>query len=340
MKNHSPVKVMLSVPAASLSSNPYTALLAQSVDLPGVELSLFSWRHALLRRVDVMHVQWPEAIVRHPNRFRNALRSAAGLAFLAKKRLSGTTLLWTVHNLHPHESRGWLEKLFLRWFYRSVDHRIYINNSAENVEGPSTTILHGSYKSWYGDAPTRSEAKSGVLFFGFVRPYKGLESLLAAIEESADSTMRLKIVGRPTSAEYGDSIVARAEALKQVQLDFRRLSDAELAAEVRAAEVVVLPYRQMYNSGALLMALSLGTHVLAPETPANSSLQDEFGEDWLTLFRGQLSSTDLENAFTLARRHLPGDSVDMAHREWPDIGRRHVDLYRALRGSEGASQPR
>ncbi|MBF4572938.1 GDP-mannose--glycolipid 4-beta-D-mannosyltransferase [Herbiconiux sp. VKM Ac-1786] len=327
------ILVMFSVPPPTESTNPYIPLLAHAVRGELVEVSYFSWRSAFLRRVDVLHVHWPELLVRRPSALKSALRSLAGLALLLKLRLTSAKIVWTVHNLRPHESGPVLERLFLRWFYRSVDHRIYINDSAENVGGPSTTILHGNYSGWYRPAPDGgTSARSGLLFFGLVRPYKGIESLLAAYGGLTGNTPALTIAGKPNSGEYRSLITARASELPGLTLRLGHQSDDELSGLVHAAEVVVLPYTQMYNSGALILALSLGAHVLAPRTPANQAMLEEFGDEWITLFDGPLESRHLLDALGHAAGAARGALPDMSRRDWGDAGDRHVQLYRRLLG--------
>ena len=69
-----------------------------------------------------------------------------------------------------------------------------------------------------------------------------------------------------------------------------------LRARSGEAQLVVLPYRQMLNSGALLLALSLARPVLAPWSGANAAIAEEVGEGWLTLYRGELDAATLAAA--------------------------------------------
>jgi beta-1,4-mannosyltransferase len=67
----------------------------------------------------------------------------------------------------------------------------------------------------------------------------------------------------------------------RVRLTLRHADDDELVEAVGEAQVVVLPYRQMHNSGALLLALSLDRRVLVPSGPVTDELAARVGEHWV-----------------------------------------------------------
>ena len=92
-----------------------------------------------------------------------------------------------------------------------------------------------------------------VLCFGLLRPYKGVDVLLEAWRGIADA--ELWIVGRPRF----DIGPLRAAAPANVRWLPRFVSDGELAACFRRADIVVLPYREIDQSGVLATALAFGS---------------------------------------------------------------------------------
>jgi glycosyltransferase involved in cell wall biosynthesis len=92
-----------------------------------------------------------------------------------------------------------------------------------------------------------------VLCFGLIRPYKGVDVLLEAWREVSDA--QLWIVGRPRF----DIGALRAAAGTNVRWVPRFVSDGELAACFRRADLVVLPYREIEQSGVLATALAFGS---------------------------------------------------------------------------------
>ena len=95
-----------------------------------------------------------------------------------------------------------------------------------------------------------------VLFFGLLRPYKGIDVLLEAWREIDGA--ELWIVGMPRM----DIAALRAGAPERVRWLTRFVSDGELLALIRRASLVVLPYREIDQSGVAFTALGAGAPLL------------------------------------------------------------------------------
>ncbi|GMA86209.1 hypothetical protein GCM10025868_14590 [Angustibacter aerolatus] len=108
--------------------------------------------------------------------------------------------------------------------------------------------------------------------------------------------------------------------------------DAEVVREVGAAELVVLPYRDMGNSGAALLALSLDRPVLLPANAVTRALAAEVGADWVLTYPGDLTPQVLQDAAARAAARRPGSRPDLSAREWPDAGRAHAEVYALATG--------
>ena len=185
------------------------------------------------------------------------------------------------------------------------------------------------------------------MHFGHLRPYKGIEALVQAFVEAwPDETdrPRLRIVGRAKEPAYGMSLAALVDGLAGVELTEAFLPDAELEAIIGAADLVVLPYKKMNNSGAALLALSIGRPVLVPDGPTTRELQGEVGPDWVHLFAQPFSADDLRRAATgqttTALAAAPDGVPDLTSRDWPVIGAAYSRLFHALAdGSRVRSGP-
>ena len=90
-----------------------------------------------------------------------------------------------------------------------------------------------------------------------------------------------------------------------------------------ASELVVLPYREMHNSGSVLAALSLGRPVLVPANAANERLAEEMGAGWVRTYRDDLTSADLVAVLGSLREQPLAGSPDLSAREWSDAGEQH-----------------
>jgi glycosyltransferase involved in cell wall biosynthesis len=107
--------------------------------------------------------------------------------------------------------------------------------------------------------PPFATDKRVVLFFGLLRPYKGLDVLLAAWRGIDDA--ELWIVGMPRM----DVAALMADAPPNVRLVPRFVGDAELPAYFARADLVVLPYREIEQSGVLFTALAFGKPLLVSD---------------------------------------------------------------------------
>jgi glycosyltransferase involved in cell wall biosynthesis len=105
--------------------------------------------------------------------------------------------------------------------------------------------------------PAELEGADGpvILFFGLLRPYKGLDTLLEAFRELERA--ELWIVGNPRmDVEPLRRLAATAPG--RVRFVTRFVEDAEIPAIFRRADVVVLPYRDAEHSGVLYTGLAFG----------------------------------------------------------------------------------
>jgi beta-1,4-mannosyltransferase len=170
-----------------------------------------------------------------------------------------------------------------------------------------------------------------VLYFGLVRPYKGVEALLDAFRalpdpEPADIAPTLRIVGNPSNEAMRATVQSACEDPRIGAL-LRYVDDDVLAREIGEAQLVALPYRQMLNSGALLLALSLSRPVLAPWSEANARLADEVGRGWVHLYRGELNADTLSTTLHALQAAPPQGCPDLSRRDWPALGRQHHATY-------------
>jgi glycosyltransferase involved in cell wall biosynthesis len=105
--------------------------------------------------------------------------------------------------------------------------------------------------------PVELEGAEGpvVLFFGLLRPYKGIDTLLEAFREIEGA--ELWIVGNPRM-DIEPLCRLAAEARGRVRFLTRFVEDAEIPAIMRRADIVTLPYRDIEHSGVLYAALAFG----------------------------------------------------------------------------------
>jgi len=316
------------------TTNPYLMQLFGALP-PAVELRYFSIRDALLSRYDVFHVHWPEYLLRHDTWLGTAAKQVCMFLVLLRLWAMRTPVVRTLHNLRPHEDGGRRERALLAWLDRLTTRRIRIDAAAGNDDGApaqaADTILHGHYCDWFASAEVPASVPGRLLHFGLLRPYKGVEGLLASFHDVADGDISLRIVGNPASAAMRDTVQAASCRDARVGALLQYVDNDVLAHEIGQAQLVVLPYRQMLNSGALLLALSLARPVLAPWSEANAAIAEEVGEGWLLLYRGELDAATLGDALRRQAARDPRARPDLSRRDWPALGAQHYGSYvRAL----------
>jgi beta-1,4-mannosyltransferase len=325
------LKVLFSQRSLDDPTNPYSRLLFSHLALR-LRIVPFSWKNALLGTYEVFHLQWPEYMVREKTLGRRLLNYALCHALWLRLQTKGIPVVETVHNLQPHEATSSLERRSVALLRRLVCQNIYLNNSTENDLSIGTVILHGDYSPALqglerSDAASRS---SYFLFFGLIRPYKGMEGLIGAFARYEGPVDGLVIAGMPTDSKYAHLVENLASTDTRISLDFRHIPEADLLALVSGAAAVVLPYRYMYNSGALLYALSVGTPVLVPASPANESIQEEVGVEWLTMFTDEITQADLGRVIA-AHADVPAGALpDLSGRSWDSVAEQHLNLYIAV----------
>lgn len=321
------MRVMQSFPALLPTTNPYLKQLFASVG-ERVPVSLFSWSDAILGRFDVLHVHWPELLFRGRSRPRAALRQIAVLLILLQVRTTKRALVRTVHNVEPHEPGNTSERLLLRLFDRwTTLFVLLIPGDVPRTGAPSVLIPHGDYRAWFQHMAVPDSERGRFAYVGLIRAYKGVEQLVEAFAQLPDQEASLRIVGKVQDPVIAAHITRASKADIRVTAELRYVTDEEMAREVGAAELIVLPYRAMHNSGAALLALSLRRPILVPSTAATEELAEEVGPHWVLRYHGELSADALQTAraalSTLGRLQPP----ILETRAWPHVAGAHVAAY-------------
>jgi len=174
--------------------------------------------------------------------------------------------------------------------------------------------------------------KPVVLFFGLLRTYKGLDVLLEAWREAA-ADAELWIVGMPRV----DVGALRASSPPSVRWISRFVADDEVGAYFERADLVVLPYREIDQSGVLFTALAFSAPLLLsavggfPEIAAQGAAALVAPDDVAALaseLRRLLADPGERAALAAgARRAATG------RYSWDAIARRHLELYGGLTGA-------
>jgi glycosyltransferase involved in cell wall biosynthesis len=320
-------------------ASPYVRKLCHELSSRGFRFCRF-WN--LEGAPDLVHLHWPEACLGDPRLTRALLATMKVLVRVLAHRAQGTPILWTAHNLQHHERRHpLLADLFWTAFTRLVSSVIHLSEygQAEALEcHPALrqkrhfVIPHGHFIDDYpsmlsrDDARVRfnvADAKRVILFFGHIRPYKNVVALIDVCKTINDGTVLL-VAGRPTDTAYTRQVAQAADEDRRVRLHLTHISDDDVPWLFTAADVVVLPFTRIHNSGSVLLALSMGRPAIAPHLPQLSWMVQHVGREWLRLYEPPLTSAAL-------RTQPPRTAApDLSHFSWEVIARQTVDAYAAV----------
>lgn len=293
---------------------------------------MLRYRRGFARSADVIHFQWLS--VQHiDGRLLPAPRSASG---------AHRPLVLTAHDVLPREPRpGQLagqRRLYERFdaiVVHSVHGRDRLTGELEIDPARVHVIPHGAF-AHLADRPPQpppfATEKPVVLCFGLMRPYKGIDLLLDAWRGIDDA--ELWIAGMP---RFDISRLRRA-APANVRFVARFIGDAELPAYFQRADLVVLPYREIDQSGVLFTALAFGVPLLLSDVGG-------FPEVAATGAARTFPAGDVPALHSALRELLsdPAALAAMADRaraaaagpySWDEIARRTLGLYRSLTSPE------
>jgi len=324
-----PLRVQLSLRPPDGTTQFVDLLVAGRPD--DVSFAYFSWKNALLASYDVLHVHWPELMIRD-SRSRAAALLKRRLLDLLLWRLKrrGIPIVRTYHNPRPHERGQSAEQRSLDKFDDRTT--LFIALSEHTVpEGDAARVVipHGHYVDSFAVQEQPPAVGGRLVYFGIIRPYKNVETLIRAFRALDDERLSLRVVGNP-HPEQREALLAAAGDDPRLQQTLRYVDDDEMVREVREASLVVLPYLEMRNSGALLVAMSLKRPALVPASDVNRALADEFGHEWVRMYQGMLTAETLARHLREVEESglLDGRGPNLAERDARTVGEGHLQAYR------------
>lgn len=344
---------VLAWPAAGdRHENPYGAELYAHLSRLGVEAD--EWTPERLRngRYQLLHLHWPDLELLEASRLGAAWRVAKLVTYLLVARARGVKVVWTIHNLHSHER--WhpvIEEVMWWWLTRLVHAHISLTAAAQSAayrrfpalrRRPGHVVAHGHFRDFVPSSVTREEARRELdlprdavvlAFFGRIRAYKNAESLVRAFRALGDQRLRLLVAGRPQPPGLGERVAAAAAGDPRIRLRLEFVPTPEVQVVLTAADLVVLPYRDVLNSGAAILALSFGRPVLAPAVGSLPDLQAQVGSAYLRTYSGPLTPDVLADAIAALDSEARPARPDLSALDWPVIAERTLRVYRATLGS-------
>ena len=228
---------------------------------------------------NILHLHWMNAVFDDPAvPFEDASR--AFLALVAAKQRAGFKVYWTVHNRLNHDSRQPDEEQRFRTALARLVDRVYLHHPLLRYEldwlppevepwlcehGPYIELAHGGIDRVLARKRLEIDEEARVfLWFGQIRPYKGLLDWLPAILNTLANrrNARLLVAGKGMAPDVRQII---ADYPAQVVYINRHVSAVELRHLAAAADFGVLTYRDILTSGAMFHMYCMGLPVIAPD---------------------------------------------------------------------------
>ena len=273
--------------------NPFQALLYSSFLESGIAVTplikplLFDRLTQLRTLVSdvVVHLHWNSVILAGAKDLRDARKRVDSFKERVDRFTSaGGKLMWTVHNLLPHDAEYLDEEMELQQFI--ADRCSVIHTMSRATDEAMTGILnldkskvlvspHPSYEGAYEDYVGRHEARMTLgidsdeivyVLLGAIKPYKGVSRFIEGFDEfgaSATGRRRLIVAGEPDTSTDTARLLDVCRQHPNILLDDRKIPANLVQYYLRAADIAVVPYLRVLNSGAALLGPTFGLPVIA-----------------------------------------------------------------------------
>ncbi len=268
--------------------NPYLDLLEAGLREVGVgvhptevDRPFLRWASLHRAEIEVLHFHWLDYLYRCAS-YREAFICVLkfGIQLANAKRL-GYRIVWTMHNLYPHERRyphldHWVRRLMLHYADTVLVHcragKAILSERFGREHGVFVAPL-GNYIGVYPDTVAATDARERLglpqdkvvlLFLGYLRAYKGLEQLVQSLQGIRDPDLVLVVAGKALDDGFADHLNRMTKSDLRISLRIGWIPDEEVPLYYHAADVAVCPFEQVLTSSSVMLALSLGCPVVVP----------------------------------------------------------------------------
>lgn len=337
------------------SINPYQLRLAESLEKLGVISEGIEERKAYLpkevnaRDAKVLHIHWLHGFYNAASAFdsvRPLLKLILGLLVLKLKQVS---IVWTAHNIRQHELKNSFADRVATLSVSKLSDAIIVHSKAARqelikdlpfqVSHKVYVIPHANYIDDYKNDVKPKDARQQLeippskfvfLFFGLVRPYKGVPELIEAFESLNDKDAYLLIVGQSKNESLTKYIQQKEKVNSTIQFVPSFVADDDIQLYMNAADVVVFPYRNILTSGAVMLAMSFGRACLAPKKDCITEVLNDEGAFLYNPEVDQDLSVAMENAIrsrTLIDEMGQHNYAAAKLWGWDDVANQTLEVY-------------
>lgn len=270
---------------------------------------------------------------------------------IKKIKVNGNSVkvVQTVHDIYPfHEY--FFDKKFFDKLYRLCDEIVLqtehaykeFNELFPDLNNRTTMIPHGNFCD-YAEPVDIKEAreklgisidKNVMLFYGQIKKVKGLKTALEALTIAKDKVDNLMFVIAGKDQDDGISnyndYIAENKLSDYLKIENRYIEEDEEKYFLSAADVVLLPYTEIYQSGVIQVAFAYNKPVIVSDLPGFTELVTD-GENGYVFEsgNGDKLAEKIEMVFSTATSKPTSDNTEVTNRlSWSNIAEKYENIYR------------
>jgi len=359
------VKILVNRP---VNSHPYLIQLYSKLRSMGMQVEFFDvsftrfplmlYNLLKVKSPTIFHLHWIENIPSHPSAFKSFKKAIYMLMILIiTKLIPKLKIVITMHNLYSHERHHpTLERVFVAIMLRLADAIItHTNYSKERIsryygvcEEKITVIPHGNFIKYYGVVSTEEArmkmniepGKMVYLFFGHVRKYKGLDTLISALSKLIeDSVEKLQKTLFIIAGKFREpSLLRSLMELKQkcsgsIIIKNEFIPDKDVPTLISCCDVGILPYHEITTPGSLLLFISFGKPVIIRNLGSLKELTSQdfciFFTDEKSLYKAILQALELKKKGQLELMGKRALNHALKY-DWFQVSLKHFKLFNKL----------
>ena len=326
--------------------NKYQELLSTSLEKKGfkvlkIKKSIFKLlEYCIFSKIKILHFHWLHGITNSQGIVKTFFRIFLFISCIIIWKIKSKKIIWTIHNLSSHENnRDKLEKIFYIFVSFISDFLIVhsklaipsVRNKYKVKDNKIRHIPHGNYSSLISLKKKNYSKNTGkfvFLFFGLIRPYKGVLGLIESFKR-INIEAYLTIAGLCKSDNLNRNIIKTINSDKNIKYINKFINEKHLNQLVLNSDVVVLPYVDAFTSGSVVYALSASKPLILPKfisyneysDKSNTFIYDNQKNNHLdyALLEAFNSNNLIEMGFNSYKRALNLD--------WDNIGKSVLKLY-------------
>ena len=360
------MKNSIKILAFPKDENPYQELLYSELRKRGVEIryifpSSSSQIVSLLLLIilllyykakgyRIFHLHWTSGFT-SPIKILRPFYSWYFLFILKFLKLLGYKVVWTVHNVMPHEKQFVDDLKARKILAESADAKIIHSSSTiEEMKSlginakNSYVIPIGSYDSLYENKVTKEEARKKLkigqndfvfLFFGNIKRYKGIEDLLEAFEKLSKNKTNIKLIlaGECRESSLLKYIKGYEKLLKNKLISHvRYVNDNDLQYYFNSADIAVFPFKKVTTSSSVLLALAYSRPIIIPRIGCLNDIPKNTGFFYKSEGKNALYNVMEKGISNKAKLISLGKNAEIysSSLSWDKIAKKTYHLYESI----------